>query len=68
MVAFGPFRALRQSVIQRQLSYGVQSAGGAICRSRLLTLTTTLRQLGRHIWDLAMSHQHCTPAAACHDP
>jgi len=39
-------RALRQSVIQRKISHGVQSAGGAICRSRLLTVTTTLRQQG----------------------
>jgi transposase len=43
-------RALRQSVIQRKISHGVQSAGGAICRSRLLTVTTTLRQQGRDIW------------------
>ena len=31
-------RALRQSVIQRKISHGAQSAGGAICRSRLLTV------------------------------
>jgi transposase len=43
-------RALRQSVIQRKISYGVQSAQGAICRSRLLTVTTTLRQQGRDVW------------------
>jgi hypothetical protein len=43
-------RALRQSVIQRKVSHGVQSANGAICRSRLLTVTTTLRQQGRDIW------------------
>ena len=43
-------RALRQSVIQRKISHGVQSAGSAICRSRLLTVTTTLRQQGRDIW------------------
>ena len=36
-------RALRQSVIQRKISHGVQSRQGAICRSRLLTVTTTLR-------------------------
>ena len=35
--------ALRQSVIQRKISHGVQSRQGAICRSRLLTVTTTLR-------------------------
>ena len=44
-------RALRQSVIQRKISHGVQSRQGAICRSRLLTVTTTLRQQGRDIWD-----------------
>jgi transposase len=43
-------RALRQSVIQRKISLGVQSASGAICRSRLLTVTTTLRQQGRDTW------------------
>ena len=43
-------RALRQSIIQRTISLGVQSASGAICRSRLLTVTTTLRQQGRDIW------------------
>jgi transposase len=42
--------ALRQSVIQRKISHGVQSRQGAICRSRLLTVTTTLRQQGRDIW------------------
>ena len=50
-------RALRQSVIQRKIrewpgnSRGVQSRQGAICRDRLLTVTTTLRQQGRDIWD-----------------
>jgi len=43
-------RALRQSVIQRKISHGVQSRQGGICRSRLLTVTTTLRQQGRDIW------------------
>jgi len=44
-----PERALRQSVIQRKInglpsnSRGLQSSQGAICRSRLLTVTTTLR-------------------------
>ena len=42
-------RALRPSVIQRKISHGVQSAG-AICRSRLPTVTITLRQQGRDIW------------------
>ncbi len=35
-------RALRQSVIQRKISHGVQSASGDVCRNRLLTATTTL--------------------------
>jgi transposase len=43
-------RALRQSVIHRKISYGVQSARGANCRSRLLTVTATLRQQGRDVW------------------
>jgi len=43
-------RALRQSVIQRKISHGVQSAGGGVCRSRLLTVTATLRQQGRDVW------------------
>ena len=43
-------RALRKSVIQRKISLGVQSASGAICRSRLLTITTSLRQQERDIW------------------
>ena len=43
-------RALRQSAIQRKISHGVQSRQGAIGRSRLLTVTTTLRQQGRAVW------------------
>jgi transposase len=43
-------RALRPAVIQRKISHGVQSTKGGICRSRLLTVTTTLRQHGREIW------------------
>ncbi len=43
-------RALRQSVIQRKISHGVQSRQGAICRSRLLTVATTLREQGRDVW------------------
>jgi hypothetical protein len=42
--------ALRQSVIQRKISHGVQSRQGAICRSRLLTVITSLRQRGRDVW------------------
>jgi hypothetical protein len=37
--------------MQRKISLGVQSARDAICRSRLLTLTTTLRQQGRDVWE-----------------
>jgi transposase len=44
-------RALRQSVIQRKITQGVQSRQGGICRSRLLTVTTTLRQQGRDVWE-----------------
>ena len=43
-------RALRPSVIHRKISHGVQSSSGAICRSRLLTVTATLRQQGRDVW------------------
>ena len=45
-------------MIQRKItglpsnSRGVQSAQGALCRSRLLTVTTTLRQQGRDVWDV----------------
>jgi hypothetical protein len=37
-------------VILRKISHGVRSAKGGICRSRLLTVTTTLRQHGRESW------------------
>ena len=43
-------RALRQSVIQRKISHGIPSRQRGICRSRLLTVTTTLRQQGRDVW------------------
>ena len=55
-------RALRQSVIQRKISHGVQSASGAVCRSRLLTVTTTLRQQGLDVWEFleqAWIAHHC---------
>ncbi|MFM9100603.1 MAG: IS66 family transposase, partial [Cyanobium sp.] len=55
-------RALRPAVIQRKVSHGVQSANGAICRARLLTVTTTLRQQGRDVWDFLeqawIAHHH----------
>ncbi len=37
-------------MIHRKISHGVQSAKGALCRSRLLTVVTSLRQQGRDIW------------------
>ena len=43
-------RALRQAVIHRKISHGVQSAQGALCRGPLLTVVTSLRQQGRDIW------------------
>jgi len=43
--------ALRLAVIQRKISHGVQSARGALCRARLLTVTTSLRQQGRDVWE-----------------
>ncbi|MBD2548327.1 IS66 family transposase [Microcystis elabens FACHB-917] len=43
-------RALRPAVIQRKVSHGDQSRQGGICRSRLLTVTTSLRQQGRDVW------------------
>ena len=55
-------RALRPAVIQRKVSHGVQSAGGAICRARLLTVTTTLRQQRRDVWQFLeqawIAHHH----------
>jgi hypothetical protein len=45
-----PEGALLPSQIQRKISNGVQSRLGAICRSRLLTVTTTLRQQCRDVW------------------
>lgn len=51
-------RALRQPVIQRKItglpgnSRSVRSRQGAICRNRLLTVTSTLRQQGRAVWQL----------------
>jgi hypothetical protein len=42
-------RDLRQSMIQRKIGIGVQSRKGAICRSRLLTDTTNIRQPGHDL-------------------
>ncbi|MFN9658773.1 MAG: hypothetical protein ACK6BC_00090 [Cyanobacteriota bacterium] len=41
---------MQQAVIHRKISHSVQSSKGALCRSRLLTVVTTLRQQGRDIW------------------
>jgi transposase len=43
-------RALRQSEIHRGISHGVQSRAGGLCRSRLFTVTATLRLQGRDVW------------------
>ena len=43
-------RALRQSVIHRKISHGVQSQAGGLCQCRLLTVTATLRQQGKDVW------------------
>lgn len=43
-------RALRQAVIHRKISHGVQSAKGALCRRRLLTVIPSLRAQGKDIW------------------
>lgn len=43
-------RALRQSMIQRKISYGAQSIIHAIRHSRLLTVTTNVVQQGRYVW------------------
>jgi transposase len=48
----GAERALRQAVIQRRSSHGVQSRSGGLCRTRLLTVCTSLRQQGRDVWSL----------------
>jgi len=47
---------------QRNIGDAVESNQGAICRSRLLTVTTTLRQQGRYLWfflEQAWIAQHC---------
>jgi len=43
-------RVLGQWVIQRKINHDVWTTSGDICRSRLLTVTTTLRQQGRDVW------------------
>jgi hypothetical protein len=58
----GAERALRPAVIQRKISYGVQSKTGALCRIRLLTVCTSLQQQGRDLWEFLeqawMAHRH----------
>jgi hypothetical protein len=58
----GAERALRPAVIQRKISYGVQSKTGALCRIRLLTVCTSLQQQGRDLWGFLeqawMAHRH----------
>jgi len=58
----GAERALRSAVIQRKISHGVQSKTGALCRIRLLTVCTSLRQQGRDLWDFLeqawKAHRH----------
>ena len=44
------WKALRPAVIQRKISHGVQSSKGALCSSRLLTVTTSRREQGRDVW------------------
>ena len=59
-------RALRPAVIHRKLSYGVQSRRGGLCHSRLLTVTTTLKQQGRDVLEFLVeaweAHRYGKPA------
>jgi transposase len=59
-------RALRPAVIHRKLSYGVQSRRGGLCHSRLLTVTTTLKQQGRNVLEFLVeaweAHRYGKPA------
>jgi transposase len=58
----GAERALRQAVIQRKISHGVQSRAGGLCRTRLLTVCASLRQQGRDVWSFLeqawTAHRH----------
>jgi hypothetical protein len=58
-------RALRQAVIHRKLSYGVQSQRGGHCLTRLLSVTTSLKQQGRDVMDFLVAawqaHHHGLP-------
>ena len=59
-------RALRPAVIHRKLSYGVQSQRGGLCQTRLLTVTTTLKQQGRDVLEFLVeaweAHRYGQPA------
>jgi transposase len=65
-------RALRPAVIHRKLSYGVQSRRGGLCQSRLLTVTTSLKQQGRDVLEFLVeawnAHYHGLPAPSLMPP
>ena len=65
-------RALRPAVIHRKLSYGVQSRRGGLCQSRLLTVTTSLKQQGRDVLEFLVeawnAHYHGLPAPSLLPP
>jgi transposase len=65
-------RALRPAVIHRKLSYGVQSRRGGLCHSRLLTVTTSLKQQGRDVLEFLVeawnAHYHGLPAPSLMPP
>ena len=48
----GALSNMRQRLSSALISHGVQSAQGALCRGRLLTVVTSLLQQGRDIWPL----------------
>ena len=59
-------RSLRQAVIHRKLSYGVQSARGGQCLTRLLSVSTSLQQQGRDVMGFLVKawqahHHHSLP-------
>jgi hypothetical protein len=65
-------RALRPAVIHRKLSYGVQSQQGGLCQSRLLTVTTSLKQQGRDVLEFLVeawnAHRHGLPGPSLIPP
>lgn len=54
-------KTLRQVVIHRKISHGVQSTQGALSRSRLLTVVTSLRQQGNDIWPCCLIPEALIP-------